>query len=293
MSGCARAGGGGLGLKAGGAGLAIIVALAALILPKLLNGGGVGTGGGQVDDPGPFNPSPASTVATNTPGGGGGGGGGECDTETAQILCGAVTDVNEFWTREFQGAGQTYSPAKTVFFSGQTETACGVGSAQTGPFYCPLDSKAYFDLDFLDQLQAEFDAPGDLASQYIVAHEYGHHVQNLLGISAKVRDLQSRNPGQANAYSVRLELQADCLAGAWAHDAAGRTDAAGQPLIDPNEIDEALNAAAAVGDDRIQRRTTGQVNPESWTHGSSEQRQTWFRRGFESGNTDNCNTFAE
>jgi predicted metalloprotease len=174
-----------------------------------------------------------------------------------------------------------------VFFSGSTQTGCGLGQAQTGPFYCPLDSKAYFDLDFLDQLQQQFQAQGDLATQYIVAHEYGHHVQNLEGISDQVTQLEQQHPDQANQYSVKLELQADCLAGVWAHDA----DARG--LLEQGDLNEALNAAAAVGDDRIQQQTQGRVDPDSFTHGTSQQRQTWFNRGFSSGSPSNCDTFSE
>jgi len=269
--------------------MAILLVVAALLLPKLLNG--VGTGGassGPVRDESQFDPSPE--LAPEDAGGNSSDPisfGNASATETAQIVCGAVSDVNEFWIREFEQVGKRYPVAKTVFYSGSTQTACGEGQAQTGPFYCPLDSLVYFDLDFLNQLQTQFQAEGDLAAQYIVAHEYGHHVQNVQGISAKVRDLQQQNPANANAYSVRLELQADCLAGVWAHDADKRG------LINPGEIDEALDAAAAVGDDRIQSRASGQIDPESWTHGSSEQRRTWFGRGFESGDSSDCNTFAE
>jgi predicted metalloprotease len=145
----------------------------------------------------------------------------------------------------------------------------------------------YFDLDFLTQLQNQFGATGDLAAQYIVAHEYGHHVQNLIGVSDRVRQAEAADPANANRYSIALELQADCFAGAWAHDA----DQQGQ--LEQGDLEEALNAAAAVGDDRIQQQTQGQVNPESWTHGSSEQRVGWFRRGYETGDPQSCNTFEE
>jgi hypothetical protein len=233
-------------------------------------------------DPSIFDPSPVPGAASA----GTTGGEDACDTETAQIICGAVTDVNEFWSRQFAASGDEYPPARTVFYSGATQTACGLGQAQAGPFYCPLDSLVYFDLDFLEQLQAEFGAEGDLAAQYIVAHEYGHHVQNVLGISERVRQLQQRDPANSNDYSIRQELQADCLAGVWANDANARG------LIEPGEIREALEAAAAVGDDRIQRQSGGVVNPETWTHGSSAQREEWFRRGFDLGDPASCNTFG-
>ncbi len=273
-------GGGGTGIplpgKMGGGLLGLIVMAAVLILPRLLGGSGATSGSAdQVTSP---NIQEETTAGSE---------GGDCDTETAQIVCGAVIDIQTFWQREFEAAGRTYVVTPTVFFSGGTNTGCGPAQSATGPFYCPADSKVYFDLDFLVQLQNQLGATGDLAAQYIVAHEYGHHLQNVLGISDQVRQLEQQNPSQANAYSVRLELQADCLAGVWAHDA----DARGQ--LQDGDIDEALNAAAAVGDDRIQQQSGGSVNPESFTHGTSEQRQTWFRRGYTSGSSDQCDTFAE
>ncbi len=211
-----------------------------------------------------------------------------CQTEIEQILCGARKDVSEYWTRTFPTAfNQEYRGAEMVFFSGGTDTGCGPASADLGPFYCPADGLVYFDLVFLERLQAQLGATGDLAAQYIVAHEYGHHVQNVLGISAKVRQLEQQDPQNANRYSVALELQADCLAGAWARDADERN------LLDEGEIAEALNAASAVGDDTIQQQAGQQVNQESFTHGSSEQRVSWFRRGYDTGDPQQCNTFAE
>ena len=266
-------GGGGGGfpfpMKMGGGLIGILVLVATLVLPKLLGGSQSLSGSSdQVTSPGL---APQET-------------GGQCDTETAQIVCGAVEDVQVYWQTSFQEAGRDYPIAPTVFFEGGTQTGCGAAQAATGPFYCPVDSKVYFDLDFLNQLQNQLGATGDLASQYIVAHEYGHHVQNVLGISDQVRQLEQQNPAQANAYSVRLELQADCLAGVWAHDAEARE------LLLPGDLEEALNAASAVGDDAIQG---SQANPETFTHGTSEQRQTWFSRGFQSGDSDQCDTFAE
>ena len=155
-----------------------------------------------------------------------------------------------------------------------------------GPFYCPADQKVYIDLGFYKELRDRFGAPGDFAQAYVIAHELGHHVQNLLGISGKVEQAQQRDPGEANALSVQLELQADCLAGVWAHSTR-----AAQASSRPGDVDEALNAAAAVGDDRIQKQTTGRVNPETWTHGSAAQRSHWFKTGFDSGTIESCDTF--
>lgn len=268
-------GGGGLGfpVKAGGGLIGIIVMIAVVVLPQILGGSGTAV--------------PGLGAPSLSDGGASGSGNSDetCDDELESILCGATIDVQEFWIREFESAGREYPVTKTVFFSGFTNTGCGQASAQTGPFYCPADNLVYFDLDFLVQLQEQFGATGDLASQYIVAHEYGHHVQNVLGISDQVRQAQQSAPSKANEYSVALELQADCLAGVWAHDA----DARGK--FERGEIEEALDAAAAVGDDRIQMETQGRTDPESFTHGTSDQRRTWFNRGFTTGDIDRCNTF--
>jgi predicted metalloprotease len=266
-------GGGGLGIpmKAGGGILGIIVVLAALFLPKLLGGGSQGLTGAP--DPGPVGDTDTEF---------------ECTTEIEQIVCGAVDDVSEYWIAEYPERWDApYQEAETVFFSGGVGTGCGQASAQMGPFYCPADALVYFDTDFLLQLQQQLGAGGDLAAQYIVAHEYGHHVQNVLGVSSEVSRLQQQNPGQANQYSVALELQADCLAGAWARSADERG------MLEQGEISEAINAAAAVGDDRIQEQAGMAVNPESFTHGTSEQRVSWFRRGYDTGDPTRCNTFAE
>lgn len=229
-----------------------------------------------------MNPSPAIDGAST-------GGDVACVSDLEQILCGATDDVSLYWIDQLPASfGVDYVDTQTVFFSGSTETGCGQASSQTGPFYCPLDSLVYFDLDFLVTLQNQFVATGDLAAQYIVAHEFGHHVQNLLGINEEMRRAQQEDPSRANQYSVALELQADCFAGAWARDAADRD------LLDtPEEIEEALDAAAAVGDDAVQQQTSGRVDPESWTHGSSAQRVEWFRRGFQTGDPQRCTTFSE
>ena len=280
MLGGARGGGlpipgGGGGLATGGGLIGLLLVAAMFFLPKLL--GGAATPGANV------------SPAVERTGGTSGGDDNPCSTDLEQQLCGATDDVAEYWIDELPRAfGTEYVDTQTVFFSGSTNTGCGMASSQTGPFYCPADSLVYFDLDFLVVLQDQFGATGDLAAQYIVAHEYGHHVQNVLGINEQMRLAQQRDPGRANQYSVALELQADCFAGAWARDASDRG-----MLDEPREIEEALNAAAAVGDDRIQQQTQGRVDPESWTHGSSAQRVQWFRRGFDTGDPTQCTTFSE
>jgi len=272
-------GGGGIPLpgKIGGGLVGIILTLAIAFLPRLLNGSGGGLSSNNVVSGGSGDSSQAADAANGT-----------CNSDIESIVCGATVDVQEFWQREFQSKGETYEVTQTVFFSGSTGTGCGQASSSTGPFYCPNDHLVYIDLDFMVQLQKEFNAGGDLASQYIVAHEYGHHVQNLLGINAKVQQAQQQNPAAANKYSVALELQADCFAGVWANDAHAR----GQ-FDNDAEINEALNAAAAVGDDRIQQKTQGRIDPETFTHGTSEQRMTWFNRGYTTGDREQCNTFAD
>ena len=274
-------GGGGMpipgGLVKGGGGLIGLIIIAAVIfLPKLL-GGGLG-GSGSSLTPAAEQGSQGTTGSSET-----------CSSELEQVLCGAVDDVSEYWIQVMPTAfNRDYQEAPTVFFSNATNTGCGQASAQTGPFYCPADGRVYFDLDFLVQLQETFGATGDLAAQYIVAHEYGHHVQNVIGINDQMRQAQQNDPSRANQYSVALELQADCFAGVWADSVRDRG------LFDsPQEVEEALNAAAAVGDDRIQQKTQGRVDPESFTHGTSAQRVEWFRRGFESGDPNRCSTFSE
>jgi hypothetical protein len=209
-----------------------------------------------------------------------------CSTELEQVLCGAVNDVSEFCITELPTAfNRQYEEAPTVFFTDSTNTGCGQASAQTGPFYCPADALVYFDLDFLNELQSRFGAQGDFATAYITAHEYGHHVQNLLGLSRQVNELSQQQPSLANELSIRLELQADCLAGAWGASVRDR--------LDRGDLEEGLRAAAAVGDDQIQMATQGRTDPESWNHGSSEDRVRWFRQGFDTANPDSCDTFAE
>jgi hypothetical protein len=197
-------------------------------------------------------------------------------------------ETGEVWTGEFADRGGAYREPTLVFFSGSTQTGCGPASASTGPFYCPPDERVYFDLDFLRELQSRFGAQGRYAQAYITAHEVGHHIQKLTGVEQQVRRQQQNNPGAANRLSVKMELQADCLAGVWGRLADDR----GNVEISRSEYQEALRAAAAVGDDRIMESTTGRVDPESFTHGSSQQRQDWFQRGYSSGDINACDTFS-
>lgn len=199
-----------------------------------------------------------------------------------QFVSTVLDSTQATWARQLS----QYRDAKLVLFRDATPSACGTGQAASGPFYCPGDERVYIDLSFFDQLDRQFGAPGDFAQAYVLAHEIGHHVQNVLGTEQQVRRLQGQNPGAKNRLSVAMELQADCYAGVWAHDAAR----AG--VLEPGDIDEGLGAAAAVGDDRLQQMGGGRVSPESFTHGSSAERRQWFRTGFDSGDPRRCDTFA-
>ncbi|MEF9944772.1 MAG: neutral zinc metallopeptidase [Burkholderiaceae bacterium] len=199
-----------------------------------------------------------------------------------------LADTEDTWSPVFQAAGRQYREPRLVLFSGATRTACGTGQRAAGPFYCPLDQSVYIDLAFYEELQRRFKAPGDFAQAYVIAHEVGHHVQNQLGLMDRVRTLQQSMPAaEANRLSVQLELQADCLAGLWANHAHRA-----RQVIEPGDIDEALRAAAAIGDDTLQKASQGYVVPDSFTHGSSEQRARWFRIGWQSGQLAACDTFA-
>lgn len=199
-----------------------------------------------------------------------------------QFVSFVLDDAQRTWAQILPG----YQDAKLVLFRNATQSGCGVGQSAMGPFYCPLDHKVYIDLGFYDELDKRFDAPGDFAQAYVLAHEIGHHVQYLQGIDAKVRRAQQDNPNLANDLSVRMELQADCYAGVWGHSTSQRK------ILEQGDIEEGLAAAAAVGDDRIQQQTTGSVNVDSFTHGSSQQRMEWFKRGLSSGDPNSCNTFG-
>jgi uncharacterized protein len=283
-------GGGGLGGLRGGpiavgtGGLGVVGLIITLLISFL------GKGGGGV--PG-FDPNSVSNIDATTPSAAPANDlstsctGVSSATNNAQFIGCVNTNIQKFWTDVFAQSGQQYAETDVVLFSGGTQSGCGSASSSTGPFYCPLDRKVYIDTDFFKVLASQLGGPNtDFAQAYVVAHEIGHHLQTVLGTESQVRDAQQRNPSQQNALSVRLELQADCYAGVWGQSAF----ASGK--VSDQEIDDALEAAASVGDDRIQKSTTGRVNPESFTHGSSAQRQSWFRKGFDTGNPDACDTFS-
>jgi uncharacterized protein len=259
---------------------AILMLLVALFFGgrAVLDGGadGTGVGSGGLDRlPGAAPATGANRVATPDP-----------DAEMVEFVSFVLDDIQGFWRQQFAQTGRTYTPAKLVLFEDATRTACGTGEAGMGPFYCPADQQVYIDLGFFRELSERYKAPGDFAPAYVIAHEIAHHIQTLTGISENVSRQSQGNRGKANELSVRQELQADCLAGVWAHSTYERG------LLESGDLEEGLNAAAAVGDDRLQRQAGGRVNPETWTHGSSEQRMKWFRRGFDSGNPNQCDTFS-
>jgi predicted metalloprotease len=207
--------------------------------------------------------------------------------KAAAFVSTVLRDTEVVWAQVFQASGSTYRDPKLVLFRGATPTACGTGEAAMGPFYCPGDQKVYIDLDFFDTLSRRLGAPGDFAQAYVIAHEVGHHVQNQMGITAKVDGMRGRvSQQQMNAMSVRVELQADCLAGVWAHHSQQ-----GKGWLERGDLEEALNAATQIGDDTLQKAGTGRVVPETFTHGSSAQRVSWFKRGYDSGSVKQCNSF--
>jgi uncharacterized protein len=202
-----------------------------------------------------------------------------------EVSTSVITDVQNTWAAKFREEGIEYQRSKLVLFRDVTPTGCGTGQAASGPFYCPADGNVYLDLGFFDELHRRFGAPGDFAQAYVIAHEVGHHVQNLMGTSDRVQEAMQSDRRNANQYSVRLELQADCYAGIWGRSAASRN------ALDPGDVEEGLAAAAAVGDDRLQEMSGRAVNPESFSHGSSKQRMEWFQRGLQSGRIRDCETF--
>lgn len=265
-----RRGGGGGALAAGGIGLGTLL-LAAVV--GLLGG----------------DPGVVLQQAAEVPRGGGpvGGRSGAGDRQ-ADFVSVVLADTEDTWTDQFRRLGRTYMPPKLVLFDGVVASACGRAQAAMGPFYCPADRKVYIDLAFYRQLRDQLGAPGDFAQAYVIAHEVGHHVQNVLGIEGQVRQAMQRLPQrQANQLSVRLELQADCLAGVWAHQTHRQ-----RRTLEEGDVEEALNAASRIGDDALQRRSSGRVRPDSFTHGSSAQRQEWFARGLRSGDLRQCDTFG-
>ncbi len=214
--------------------------------------------------------------------------------QTVEYMGFLMADIQAVWADYFSRAGRQYKETSMVLFTDSVSTGCGNATSAVGPFYCPApgDNKVYIDLDFYDELSTKFAAPGDFAQAYVIAHEVGHHIQWVTGISDQVRDAQSRNPGARNELSVRQELQADCLAGVWGSSAGKRTTSTGLPILEEGDINEGLIAAAAVGDDRIQASVGMTIDPHTWTHGSAKARQDWFMVGFREGDPEQCDTFA-
>jgi predicted metalloprotease len=283
-----RGGGGGLRIPLGGGGFSfgtiILIGVVCLMLGinplTLLTGGGLEI---------PNMPRPDRQGGPqNVPGLPGQGGVADDNDSKAQFVRQVLADTEDVWEQIFKGAGRQYPKPKLVLFRGATPTACGTGQSAMGPFYCPADKRVYIDLAFYDDLKRRFRAPGDFAQAYVIAHEIGHHVQTVLGISDRVQALKQRSSSeaQANLLQVKMELQADCFAGVWAslnHQMKNR--------LEPGDIESGLNAAAAIGDDRMQKQAQGYAVPESFTHGSSEQRMRWFKRGLDTGQTQACDTF--
>ncbi|NEX19216.1 flagellar biosynthesis protein FlgM [Thiorhodococcus mannitoliphagus] len=264
-----------IGIRGGVGGVLVVVVLLLLgVDPSLLLS--------QLEQP-PMDSTPSShqttPYASDHPAG---------QDQLAEFVSVVLADTEDTWTQIFREHGKGYSDPRLVLFSGATRSACGLGEAAMGPFYCPGDQKVYIDLAFYDELRSQFGAPGDFAQAYVIAHEVGHHVQNLLGISDQVQSLSRRSSKvEANALSVRLELQADCFAGLWANRAHKARN-----ILEQGDVEEGLNAASAIGDDRLQRQSRGTVTPDSFTHGSSAQRLRWFKRGLQSGELSACDTFS-
>ena len=276
MGGFGMGGGGGIPIPipAGvGGGGALVILLIVLALQFFGGGGGGGTGGlGGLT--GQSGAEPGTSVDLSNNG------------DMVEFMGAVLNDTNDLWEDTFQRSGQQYARTTLVLFTGGTQSGCGAATSQTGPFYCPADQKVYLDTDFFQELSDRFGAPGDFAQAYVIAHEVGHHVQTLTGIEGQVRQLQQQDPSRQNELSVKMELQADCLAGVWAQSVYQAGD------LEAGDLEEGLGAAAAVGDDRIQASAGVGVNPESWTHGSAEQRSQWFNTGFQSGDPARCDTFA-
>ena len=260
-----RSAGGGMGKGLGIGGTVVVLALSLIFGRNLFTDLGVEPGVGAAGAP-----MTAADSAAEEP--------------EVQFISYVLGDVQDTWAKILPQYGGRFHPARLVLFRNSTDSGCGPAQSVMGPFYCPLDERVYLDLGFFDELKQRFGASGDFAQAYVLAHELGHHVQHLLGTDARVRQAQETNPSAANEFSVRLELQADCYAGVWAHSSQERQK------LEPGDVEEALSAASAVGDDRIQKRSTGRINVDSFTHGSAAQRSASFRRGFESGDPRSCTT---
>jgi predicted metalloprotease len=258
------------GVKGGGIGmlLLVIVALYFGVDPSIILQQGTEMGGGTSIQNIPLQPSGV-------------------DDELADFVSVVLANTEDTWRSLFKRIGGTYEEPNLVLFTGMVESACGYAQAAVGPFYCPRDKKVYIDLSFYRDLKNKMNAPGDFAQAYVIAHEVGHHVQNLLGISDKVHVMRGRiSQNEYNKLSVKMELQADCFSGIWAHHAQKMRN-----ILEPGDVEEALNAASMIGDDRLQKQSRGYVTPDSFTHGTSAQRVTWFNRGFQTGKINSCNTF--
>lgn len=278
-----RAGGFGGGIPIPGGAAAklgipgVVLAVLGVVLGLVFTGGG---GGG-------FGNVTTGLSGQEQPAGSGSGveGAPLAEDDPAQFTVRIFNDTQAFWEQYFAGTSVQWRDARLSPFTSAVDSACGGATSASGPFYCPGDEHVYIDLDFFDEMTTRFNAPGDFAQAYVIAHEVGHHVQNVTGIEARVRQEQQRT-GEVNALSVRLELQADCFAGVWAYSVYSHQ------LLETGDLEEALGAASAVGDDRLQKQATGRVNPDTFTHGTSEQRSRWFRTGFESGDPDQCDTYS-
>jgi hypothetical protein len=267
-----------IGVAGGGiGGLILLVVLALLGGNQFLGGDGSGFDPGSVLRQLPQAPAASGQPPARAT---------DPDAGLVDFVSVVLDDVQNFWDGSFQQSGNSYTPAKLVLFTNATRSGCGSATADVGPFYCSVDETAYLDLDFFRDLTSRFGAPGDFAQAYVIAHELGHHVQRLTGVSDDVRAETEKHPDRQNDLSVRQELQADCLAGVWAHSTYERG------ILENGDLEEGLGAAAAVGDDRLQKQAGARVNSETWTHGSSEERVRWFRRGFDNGDPADCDTFS-
>ena len=269
-----QSGGGGGGFNFGGIHIGIVGFLVLLVLSLVFKRNFLSLAGlGGVSSPTPINQSDTARDQREEP--------------LVQFVSFVLDDTQKTWTQILSQQSVPYRHAKLVLFRDRIDSACGLAQSASGPFYCPGDEKVYIDLGFYDELRQRFGAPGEFAQAYVLAHELGHHIQKLIGVEERVQAVREQNPRAANQLSERLELQADCFAGVWGHSTDQRK------LLDPDEVHEGLNAAAAVGDDRLQRMAGRSVNPETFTHGTSQQRMDWFQKGFSTGDMKACNTFAQ